>query len=218
MPPPEFGRWVCRSCECIETEYSPLVLHLPDYFSTGGGNQNWWREGFCSPGGPTVCLDWSGNGEIICNSWVAPETDLAFVVSFSHDDIVRLVTGLPIRAEPWRHFFGNITMGPEGDFPYAHGFEALAAHCGLDSETTSEIDFAECGSSLHVWSDLDGDGDIEPNELLALGDLGVQSLGDVRQTGKQDACGNLLPYEAHATCTGRNGKCGTWLDVFFVRR
>lgn len=109
-------------------------------------------------------------------------------------------------------------MGPEGDFPYAHGFEALAAHCGLDSETTSEIDFAECGSSLHVWSDLDGDGDIEPNELLALGDLGVQSLGDVRQTGKQDACGNLLPYEAHATCTGRNGKCGTWLDVFFVRR
>lgn len=218
LPPPEFGRWVCRFCECIETEYSPLVLHLPDYFSTRGENQNWWREGFCSPGGPTVCLDWSGNGEVVCNSWVALESDLAFVVSLSEVDIVRLVTGLPVRAEPWRHFFGNITMGPEGDFPYVHGFEALAAHCGLEPETTSEIDFAECGSSLYVWGDLDGDGDIEHNELLELGDLGVQSLGVVRQTGKQDRCGNLLPYEAHATCTGRNGKCGTWLDVFFVRR
>jgi len=109
-------------------------------------------------------------------------------------------------------------MGPEGDFPYAHGFAALAAHCGLDPEATSEIDFTECGSSLHVWSDLNSDGDIDPVELLELRDLGIQSLGDLRETGKRDACGNTLPYESHATCSGREGRCGTWLDVFFVQR
>jgi hypothetical protein len=217
LPPPEWGTWVCGFCECL-LFYSPLVIHLPDYYLAGGGSKNWWREGFCTPEAPTVCLDWSGSGNFTCTSWLAPESDIAFVVSLSEDDLLLLANGLDVPAEPWRHFFGNVTKGPEGDFPYANGFEALAAHCGLAPEATSEIDFAECGSSLRVWNDLDGNGDIAPDELLELGDLGIQSLGDVRKTGKRDTCGNILPYEAHATCAGRSGKCGTWLDVFFVQR
>lgn len=217
LPPPEWGTWECRFCQCLLFN-SPLVIHLPDYLATGGGNQSWWKQGFCEAESPTVCLDWSGNGEVSCTSWLAPESDIAFIVSLSEDDMLRLSDGLYVSAQPWRHFFGNITKGPNGDRPYEHGFEALAAHCGLDPGASSEIDFAECGSSLHVWSDHNGDGDIDPDELLAFGDLGIESLGDLRSTGKKDGCGNTFPYEAHATCTGQNGKCGTWLDVFFIQR
>lgn len=218
LPPPEWGRWVCHSCKCLLFD-SPLVLHLPDYFSSGAGNQHWWKKSFCSAEGPKVCLDWSGTGEVTCNSWVAPNSDIAFIVSLSDEDLGRLSTGQHVPAEPWRHFFGNVTRGPKGDYPFVHGFEALAVHCGLEPGTTSGIDFAECGSStLHVWNDLDADGVLDPDEVLDLADLGVQSLGNVRRTGKKDACGNQLPYEAHATCADRSGKCGTWLDVFFIRR
>ncbi len=193
------------------------MLHLPDYSSAGGGNQSWWKEGFCTPEAPTVCLDWFGDGTVTCTGWTEPESEIAFVVALSNDDMLSLSDGLYVPAEPWRHFFGNVTMGPEGNLPFSHGFEALAAHCGLDPKATTEIDFTECGSSLYVWSD-NGDGDIDPHELLELGDLGVESLGDLRETGKRDACGNTFPVESHATCSARPGRCGTWLDVFLEPR
>lgn len=217
LPPPEWGTWECRFCNCLLMN-SPLVLHLPDYFSSGGGNQSWWKKGFCTPEAPTVCLDWSGDGNVTCTGWTAPESEIAFVVALSDDDMLSLSNGLYVPAQPWRHFFGNVTMGPEGSFPFAHGFEALAAHCGLDPEGTSDIDLAECGSSLHVWGDGNGDGHIDPGELLEFQDLGVESLGDLRTTGKKDACGNTFPAESHATCADHPGKCGTWLDVFFEPR
>lgn len=216
LPPPEWGTWECRFCECLLMN-SPLVLHLPDYLSTDPGNsQDWWREGLCGPEGPSTCLDWRGDGNITCSAWTAPESDVAFVVTLSGDDMMLLGAGLSVRAEPWRHFFGNVTKGPEGDFPFANGFQALAAHCGQDPG--SEIDLTECGLSLHVWADRSGDGNIDPDELLEFQDLGVEFLGDVRKTGKQDKCGNTLAAESHATCSGHPGTCGTWLDVFFEAR
>lgn len=217
LPEPDWGTWECVACRC-ELTNTPLVLHLPDYFSTGGGGQNWWKEGFCGPEGPTICLDWTGNGDLTCTAWTAPESEVAFVVSLSNDDFLLLAAGLPVRAEPWRHFFGNVTKGPEGDFPFAHGFEALAAHCGQDPEANSEIDLTECGLSLYVWVDHSGDGNLHPDELLEFQDLGVESLGNVRKTGKKDKCGNTFPAESHAICFDHPGKCGTWLDVFFESR
>ncbi len=199
------------------------MLHLPDYFSTNGGYQNWWREGFCGPEVPTVCLDWKGDDNVTCTGWTAPESDVAFVVALSDADMFSLADGLYVPAQPWRHFFGNVTMGPEGDFPYAHGFEALADFCGL-GEATLKIDFTdemalgECGSFLHVWSDRSGDGVITPDELLEFKDLRIESLGDVRETEKKDKCGNTFPAESFVTCADRPGKCGLWLDVFFEPR
>ena len=218
LPTPEWGTWECLACWCILTN-SPLVLYLPDYFSTErGGGREWWREDLCGPEEPTICLDWSGDGNLTCTAWIAPESEIAFVVTLSDDDTLLLAAGLSVRAEPWRQFFGNVTKGPEGDFPFAHGFEALAAHCGQNLETSSEIDLIECGLSLHVWADRSGDGNLDPDELLEFQDLGVESLGDVRKTGKTDKCGNTLPAESHATCSDHPGTCGTWLDVFFESR
>ena len=235
---PSPGTWSCQFfCQCLLLN-SPLVLHLPDYFGSGGQRSNWWQQGFCGQEAPRVCLDWSGDGSVSCTGWTDPQSEIAFIVALSEDDMLRVAGGIHVPAQPWRHFFGNVTMGPDGGFPYAHGFEALAAYCGKDPKTTSRIDFieesktkegaehgeatsiAECLESLHVWADHNSDGVMAPEELLELQDLGIESLGNVRKTGKRDKCGNTFPVESHATCSGRPGEgpCGLWLDVFFVPR
>ncbi|HEX2163573.1 MAG TPA: hypothetical protein VHM02_06455 [Thermoanaerobaculia bacterium] len=214
---PGWGTWQCIGCECMLTN-SPLALHLPDYSSTAHEARSWWREGFCGSEGPTLCLDWRGDGDVTCTAWTSPGSDVAFVVRLSAGDLSRLAAGLAVRAQPWRHFFGNVSKGPAGDFPFANGFEALAAHCGQGAEDGSEIDLAACGSSLFAWADRSADGELDPGELVALPDLGVEALGDLRRSGKQDRCGNTFPAESHALCAGRPGPCGTWLDVFFASR
>lgn len=217
--PPEGGRWLCQAdCRCMPSE-SPLVLHLPDYREQGSTGQAWWREGFCTSTSPTVCLDWSNSGELTCTGWPSAESEIAFVVALGESDKFSLAYGLSVPVEPWRHFFGNITMGPRGGFPFAHGFEALAANCGEHaSESLSEIDLDLCEPSLQAWRDRNADGVIDPRELLDVAELGIEALGDYRETGKRDGCGNVLPYESAATCAGSEGRCGVWLDVFFVPR
>lgn len=217
LPPPEWGTWECIGCQCLLTN-SPLVLHLPDYVSTGGESQDWWKDGLCGPEGPTVCLDWRGDGDLTCTAWTASDSQVAFVVSLSEDDMLLLAAGQSVRAEPWRHFFGNVSMGLDGDFPYAQGFEALAAYCGQNPDAISEIDFTACGSFLYAWVDRSGDGRLDLEELVEFQELGIASLGEVRSTGKTDKCGNTFPAESHATCTDSPGRCGTWLDVFFAPR
>jgi hypothetical protein len=216
---PGFGTWECQFCQCILAN-SPLVLYLPDYLSPGHGNQSWWKRGFCGPQAPTVCLDWLGDGHFTCTAWTEPGSEIAFLVALSDDDVLLLSDGISVRAEPWRHFFGNVTMGPEGDFPFVHGFAALAEYCGQNPDANSGIDLTRCGQSLHVWDDRSGDGSIDPDEFLDFQDLGVESLGDVRATDKMDKCGSTFPVESHAICSSHpgNGKCGTWLDVFFEPR
>lgn len=218
LPAPEWGTWECIGCRCLLTN-SPLVLHLADYYSSPDGKGgNWWKEGFCGPDGPTICFDWRGDGNVSCTAWTSPGSDVAFVVSLSEDDLWQLALGLPVRAEPWRHFFGNVTKGSVGDFPYANGFEALAAYCGQSADAGSEIDLTECGSSLYAWADRSADGILDPEELSALREIGIVGLGYVRKTDKKDRCGNTFPAESHATCSDRPGRCGTWLDVFFESR
>jgi hypothetical protein len=195
------------------------VLHLPDYYSsTDGEGQDWWKHGFCGPEGPTICLDWRGDGNVSCTAWTSSGSDVAFVVSLSQADVSNLAIGLPVRAEPWRHFFGNVTKGLNGDFPFANGFEALAAFCGQGADASSEIDLSECGSFLQVWRDQSVDGYLDPDEVFDFQGLDIESLGKVRKTSKKDRCGNTLPAESHATCFNRPGRCGTWLDVFFESR
>ena len=203
---------------CVLTN-SPLVLYLPDYLPVEGQGQSWWKKGFCGPEGPTICLDWRGDGNSSCTAWIAPDSEMAFVVALNDDDMLMLLAaGQPVRAEPWRHFFGNVSQGTGGDFPFAQGFEALASYCGQDPDATSEIDLTECGAFLHAWVDRSGDGQIDPDELVEFQELGIASLGEVRSTDKKDKCGNTFPAESHATCIDRPGRCGTWLDVFFESR
>lgn len=217
LPVPEWGTWECIRCHCLLTN-SPLVLHLPDYYSsTDGEAGSWWKEKFCGSEGPTICHDWRGDGNVSCTAWTSPGSEVAFVVSLSEGDMSRLAVAEPVRVEPWRHFFGNVTKGPAGDFPFGNGFQALAAYCGQSGDDR-EIDLTECGSSLYAWTDRNADGAVDVAELYELQDLGVEALGDVRRTGKKDRCGNTFPAEAHATCSGRPGRCGTWLDVFFESR
>lgn len=217
LPAPEWGTWECIGCMCLLTN-SPLVLHLSDYLPIESTDQDWWKEGLCGPEGPTICLDWRGGGNLSCTAWTAPGSETAFVVALNDDDVLLLATGHSVRAEPWRHFFGNVSEGIAGDFPFAQGFEALAAYCGQDPDATSEIDLTECGSFLHAWVDRSGDGRLDPDELVGFQELGIASLGSVRSTGKKDKCGNTFAAESHATCTDRPGRCGTWLDVFFEPR
>lgn len=209
--------WECIAGQCSPMD-SPLVLYLPDYLPIEGHGQSWWREGFCGPKAPTVCLDWRDEGSLTCTEWTIPESEVAFVVTLNDVDMMFLAAGQSVRAEPWRQFFGNVTKGPAGDFPFAHGFEALAAHCGHDPYGTDEIDLTECGELLYAWADRSGDGRLDLDELVAFPDLGISSLGVVRSTDKQDKCGNAFPVESHALCTDRPGKCGTWLDVFLGSR
>lgn len=218
LPAPEWGTWECVGCMCILTN-SPLVLHLADYFSsTDGDGQSWWKDGFCGSQGPTVCLDWRGEGDVTCTAWTSPQSDVAFVVGLSADDVSQLAVGLPVRAEPWRHFFGNVTRGPNGDFPYANGFEALADHCDQDADAETDIDLIGCDAFLHVWVDRSADGFLDPDEFLEFQELDIKALTKVRKTGKKDRCGNTFQAESHATCYSRPGRCGTWLDVFFESR
>ncbi len=155
-----------------------------------------------------------------CTAWTEPGSEVAFVVALSNADVVRLAAGRSVTPEPWRHFFGNVTQGPRRGFPYAHGFEALAAYCGLEPGAVEKIDFDACGMALDVWSDQEGDGRIDFSEILPFQSLGVESLGGVQRTDKADKCGNTFPAESHATCSGRLGvrKCRTWFDVFFESR
>lgn len=218
LPAPEWGTWECIACRCLLTN-SPLVLHLPDYDSSSAGEgQNWWKHGFCGSEGPTVCLDWRGDGNVTCTAWTSPDSAQAFVVSLSEGDLYSLALGHPVRVEPWRHLFGNVTKGLAGDFPFANGFEALAEYCGQGADALSEIDFAECGPSLFAWTDRSADGYLDPGEVIDFQDLGIEALGGVRKTGKKDRCGNTFPAESHATCSERPGRCGVWLDVFFESR
>ena len=210
------GTWSCVGCQCLLLN-SPLVLYLPDYFTTGE-SESWWEDSFCGLEAPTVCLDWKGNGQVSCNTWTKPESEVAFVVTLSAGDLQVISGGLSVRVEPWRHLFGNVTIGPGGGFPFEHGFAALAAYCQTDLLRRSSIDFSECEQVLHVWEDRSGDGNIDPHEIFKLADLDIDDLGDIQETRKRDSCGNQFPFESHATCAGKPGRCGVWLDVFFEPR
>jgi hypothetical protein len=195
-------------CQAI----SPLIVYLPDYNSPGGGPQNWWQN-VCEPDVPPVCLDWWGDGNITCTSWTKPDNeDIGFIAALSEEELASLASGsLPV--EPSLHLFGNITRGPHGDFPFLHGFDALASFCGQSD--ASEIDLSSCCEQLVVWVD-NGDGAIAADELQQFDELGIESLGQVREVGKQDECGNVDLFESHAKCVDHPGRCGTWIDIFLA--
>ncbi len=206
----EGAQYSCSNGFCVAV--SPLVIYLPDYTSTLRSPQSWWRD-LCDADAPPVCLDWRGDGNITCTGWTAPDNeDIGFITALGEEELASLASG-PLTVEPSRHLFGNVTRGLLGDFPYQHGFDALAAYCGQSG--VSEIDLSSCGERLFVWVD-DGDGAIAAGELRPFGALGIQSLGQVRKVGKGDKCGNRDLFESHAKCLGRPGQCGTWVDIFFA--
>jgi hypothetical protein len=191
---------------------SPLVLYLPDYDSSTHESQNWWQN-VCAPSAQTVCLDWWGDGNITCTRWTKPDNkDIGFIAALSEEDWAILELGI-LPAAPSLHLFGNVTRGPAGGFPFQHGFEALASFCGQSD--ASEIDLTSCSERLVVWVD-NGDGAIAADELQQFDELGIESLGQVREVGKQDECGNLDLFDSHAKCIGHPGRCGTWIDIFFA--
>lgn len=208
----EGAEFVCSNYVCVLA--SPLVIYLPDYRLPIGKPQSWWRS-VCDPDAPTVCLDWWGDGSITCTGWTAPDNeDVGFIAALSEEYLASLASG-PLPVEPSLHLFGNVTRGPDGGFPFLNGFDALASFCGQPG--ASEIDLSSCGKDLVVWVD-DGDGAIAADELQPFDALGVGSLGQVRQVGKRDSCGNLDLFESHAKCVGHPGRCGTWIDIYFAAR
>ena len=89
----------------------------------------------------------------------------------------------------------------------------MASFCGQFD--ASEIDLSSCGEQLVVWVD-NGDGAITADELQQFDELGIESLGQLREVKKQDECGNMDLFESHAQCVGHPGRCGTWIDIFFA--
>lgn len=206
----EGALYACQNYVCVTI--SPLLLYLPDYDPSAHKPQNWWQN-VCDPGAPPVCLDWWGNGTVTCTLWTSPDNQaIGFVATLSEEELAGLASN-PLPVEPSLHLFGNITRGPDGDFPHQNGFEALASFCGQAG--ASEIDLSSCGDRLVVWID-DGDAAIAAHELRQFDELHIQSLGQVRAVGKRDQCGNSDLFESHAKCFDRPGRCGTWIDIFFA--
>jgi hypothetical protein len=107
--------------------------------------------------------------------------------------------------------FGEATANQ----PHENGFEALAA---LDSNKDGKLDRRDAmWSKLVLWSDANGDGRSDVDELSTLGAKKVRSL-DLRamSKAKRDRHGNDLGLQGSFTRT--DGSRGLMVDVYFVNR
>jgi hypothetical protein len=108
--------------------------------------------------------------------------------------------------------FGNHTPLPSGGIA-ANGFAALAA---FDDNHDGVIDASDAiWPHLLLWVDANHDGISQPDELTRLTDSGITRLALTDHwTGRRDAVGNTLRYEA---LFYRGSVAHPYYDVYFVR-
>ncbi len=113
------------------------------------------------------------------------------------------------RIDSGAELFGEATDGG----PHRDGFAALAA---LDDNGDGKLDTRDPAfSRLLLWQDANGDGQSQRDELRALGQAGVRSLGLSCSAGPgSDPHGNDLALRG--SFTRADGSSGQMVDVFFA--
>lgn len=168
----------------------PLVLDLD---GDGVETISWEQSG--------VFFDHDGNRYAERTGWVAAD-DALLVRDLDGDG--RILSGAEL--------FGNHTVLANGSLA-ANGFEALRA---LDDNGNGHIDAADAGwSQLRLWRDGDGDGAVDPGELLDLGSMGVHSLS-LSYTNSDEVDGSGNAHRQLGTYTTSTGSGRALRDIWFA--
>jgi len=147
-------------------------------------------------------------------SWLTPESrvDNYFLVL---PNAIGVIGGID-------EMFGDNTRGPDGKFA-ANGYEALRKHDGVnklggvyEKARDGVIDSADAVfQRLRLWSDINGDGTSQTQELFTLPDLGVRSVSlDFDPNYREiDEHGNSILMKS--TVTMDNGELNVVYDLWF---
>ena len=189
-PPPPAPPQACNNSTDGTCE-SPIVINL------GVGDYH-----FSNTDDP-VSFDLDADGIPERVTWTARGTAIAFLALDRNGNGV---------IDDGAELFGNHTPLPSGGFA-RNGFEALAA---FDSNGDGVIDAADpIWPRLLLWVDANHDGICQPDETSSPASSGITALGvGAHWTGRQDAAGNTLRYEAQYV---RGNATRPYYDVFFVR-
>ena len=117
------------------------------------------------------------------------------------------------RIDSGRELFGNTTVLANGQTA-ANGFEALSE---LDTNSDGTVDASDSSfADLKIWKDANGDGFSMPDELIALADAGVQSIGvGYTDSNFVDSGGNQ--HRQVGSFTRADGTAGDAVDVWVNR-
>lgn len=184
--------------ECTEPDPSPILLDLD-------------RNQFHLSGGP-VLFDIDADGQFETVSWVAPDTQDAFLF------LDRNGNGI---VDDGSELFGNATLLFSGQ-QAEHGYEALAEFDQLENGGSEDgvIDSADSVfADLRVWIDEDANGICDENEPLSLAEANVLSLDlNYHESPRIDGYGNEFRYISRGSMEVNGKRKEMWTtDVFFQR-
>lgn len=150
-----------------------------------------------------VAFDVDASGARRRTSWTRAESQLEFLwLDRNHDGVITDASEL----------FGSATVLRSGTRA-RHGFEALRE---LDGDGDGDLDSHDASwPQLKLWRDADHDGVSQHSEIALLTESAVERLEiESRWSGRRDANGNLLRYQASLVL--QNDIRRTYYDVLFV--
>ncbi|MBI2678384.1 MAG: hypothetical protein HYX28_06355 [Candidatus Koribacter versatilis] len=145
-----------------------------------------------------VPFDLRGDGTLLHLAWTAPGSDAGFLA------LDRNGNG---RIEDGRELFGNYTLQDPSGAP--NGFLALARYDlsengGNGDGTIDQSD--NVFSTLRFWRDSNHDGVSQPDELLPLQRVGIQSVSlEFKMSARRDRFGNMFRYRSTVKVLNPNG-------------